>query len=95
MAAYVIARVTVHDMDRYKDYAARSTEAVAAFGGRFLVRGGEKETLEGEATPERMVVVEFDDMATARAWWQSEQYQQARAIRTPVSVGHFTLVDGV
>ena len=68
MAAYVIARVNVHDFETYKGYAAKSGPAVEAFGGRFLARGGEIDTLEGEEITERLVIVEFKDMATARAW---------------------------
>ncbi len=95
MAAYVLARVEVHDMDAYQEYVKRSGPAVAAFGGRFLARGGDKQTLEGDDITERLVIVEFDNMDTAQRWWASEQYQEARGYRLPCSTATFTLLDGV
>jgi len=83
MPALLIARVQVNDPDAYKDYMARSGPAVAAFGGRFIVRGTAPEFLEGEADGLRTVVAEFPDMDTARRWHSSQQYVEARAFRAP------------
>ncbi|NLD54835.1 MAG: DUF1330 domain-containing protein [Burkholderiaceae bacterium] len=81
MTAYVIANVKVSDPERYKGYQALSPGAVAAAGGRFIVRGGALEVLEGNWQPGRLVVLEFETMAAARAFYDSELYRQARAAR--------------
>ncbi len=81
MTAYVIADVKVTDPEKYKEYTALSPGAIAAAGGRFLVRGGAHEVLEGGWTPNRMVMVEFPDVAAARAFYDSAQYREARAKR--------------
>lgn len=91
---YVIVRVTVHDPERYAEYAKLSTEAIRKYGGRPLVRGGRYEALEGEARP-RNVVLEFDSYEQARAYYYSPEYAAARAVRQPVSEGEFVLVEGV
>ncbi len=92
MVAYVIAQVRVSDPATYDEYKKKSGPAVAAFGGRFLVRGGPMEVIEGESDAERVVIVEFPDRETAKAWYDSELYREARAIRAPVSEAVFTLV---
>jgi uncharacterized protein (DUF1330 family) len=81
MAAYVIADVKVADPEKYKGYMALSPGAIAAAGGEFVVRGGRHETLEGAWHPNRMVVVKFPDYATARAFYDSALYREARAKR--------------
>ena len=70
MPAYVIAHIDVKDPVRYEDYKRMVPPSIAAFGGRFLARGGATETLEGEWRPKRLVIVEFPS-ARARAWWHS------------------------
>jgi uncharacterized protein (DUF1330 family) len=93
--AYVIASVReAHDQEALAEYRRRNTEAVAAHGGRFLARGGTTEVLEGDWDPLRVVVIEFDDMDTARAWYGSDAYQQAIPIRRGASVTDILLVDG-
>jgi uncharacterized protein (DUF1330 family) len=81
MPAYVIADVDVSDPAKYEGYKALSPGAVAAAGGKFLARGGETAVLEGGWTPARMVVIEFADIAAAKAFYDSELYRQARAAR--------------
>ncbi len=81
MAAYVIADVKVTDPEKYKGYMALSPGAIAAAGGEFVVRGGRHETLEGGWQPNRMVVVKFPDYATAKAFYDSALYREARAKR--------------
>lgn len=93
MPAYLIARVLVHDQETYMAYALKSKAAIDAFGGKILTRGGATEVLEGEDNSNRVVLVEFKDMATAKAWYASEKYQEARSIRTPVSDATFTIVE--
>ncbi len=95
MAAYLIAQVTVHDPEVYRGYTARSPEIIAKHGGRFLVRGGSTEVLEGGADNRRVVIVEFPSMEAARAFYNSAEYQQAKAIRAPASEAQFLIVQGI
>jgi uncharacterized protein (DUF1330 family) len=95
MAVYVIANVTeARDRDTLTEYRRRNTDAVAKYGGRFLVRGGEQETLEGDWPGVRIVVMEFDDADAARAWWNSEEYAPLKELRRGASVTDIVLVEG-
>jgi uncharacterized protein (DUF1330 family) len=94
MPAYVIARVDVTDPDQYAKYRAVTPAAVAAFGGKFIVRGGAMETLEGPEESRRVVVIEFKSMEKARAFYNSEQYQAAVRLRQPAADAQLLLVDG-
>lgn len=94
MAAYWIAHVTVTDAERYKGYQALAPTAFARFGARFLARGGAAETLEGPHHP-RHVVIEFPDLAAARACYDSDEYRAARAARDGAADVHVVIVDGV
>jgi len=96
MAAYVIADVRVSDPEQYQQYAALTPAAIAAGGGRFLVRGGRVETLEGNWKPQRLVVLEFDTYAQARAFYDSAQYRAAAAKRAGATeYFNMVVVDGV
>jgi uncharacterized protein (DUF1330 family) len=90
VAAYVIVETDITDPDRYERYKAASPGAIAAGGGRFLARGGELDVLEGDWRPSRLVVLEFEDLAAARAWYDSEVYQQAKKLRD--GAGHLRMV---
>ncbi|MBA3649704.1 MAG: DUF1330 domain-containing protein [Chitinophagales bacterium] len=81
MAAYVIVEVSIHDFKQYEEYKKLTPAAIAAFDGRFVVRGGQSETLEGNWQPERMVILEFPTVERAKEWWSSELYSKAKAIR--------------
>jgi uncharacterized protein (DUF1330 family) len=95
MPAYVIASVTeAHDPEALTEYRRRNTEAVEAHGGRFVVRGGPIDVLEGDWSPLRVVVMEFDDTAAAKRWYESEMYQEAIPIRQGASTTGIILVDG-
>lgn len=94
MAAYVIAQINVTDPDTYEDYRALVPATLDAYGGEFVVRGGDQEALEGDAPSPRTVVLRFADMAAARAWHNSSEYAAAKAIRQSASTGTLLLVDG-
>ena len=81
MPAYIIADVKVRDTEQYKAYVALSPAAVAAAGGKFIVRGGRTAVLEGSWVPSRVVVIEFDAFNDAQAFYDSVQYRDARAKR--------------
>ena len=96
MPAYVIADVRdAWDADALDEYRRRNTDAVANHGGRFVVRGGEQELLEGDWPSKRLVVIEFPDMDAARAWWSSEEYEAIKPLRRGGSTTNIMLVDGV
>ncbi|MEO0328296.1 MAG: DUF1330 domain-containing protein [Pseudomonadota bacterium] len=95
MTAYVIARVDVTDLEKWKEYAASAGPAVANFGGKYLARGGAHEGLENfEDEGKRIVILEFPDMDAARNWYNSAEYQAAKAKREGAGYARFTLVDG-
>ena len=96
MAAYVIADVEIADPESYKAYSARVPESIARHGGRFLARGGAVEHLEGDWQPQRLVVIEFPDLAAVRAWYDSEEYRELVPIRQGASRrGALAAVEGV
>jgi len=95
MAAYVVCDIEVTDPAGYEGYKALSGASVEQYGGRFLVRGGEVDILEGEWRPSRFVLIEFDDVEAARRWYGSPEYSQAREIRQEASKASFVLAPGV
>ena len=94
MPGYVIADVTVNDPETYADYRALTPGSIAAFDGRFLVRGGEHEVIAGGWTPGRLVLLEFDSLAQTTAWYDSPAYVEARAIRQRASTSNMVMVEG-
>ena len=92
--AYVICDIDVTDPDAYEAYKALAGPSVAAHGGTYLVRGGATEVLEGDRTPNRVVVIEFPDGEAARGWWDSPDYREARAIRAPAATASVIVVEG-
>ena len=95
MPAYVIADIEVHDPASYKEYAARVQATLDPFEGRFLVRGGPSETLEGDWQPQRVVVIQFPSADHARGWYKSPDYVKALAIRRGSATGSLILAHGV
>lgn len=91
--AYWIGHITVTDAARYDAYRQANAAAFRKFGGRFLVRGGTQEVVEGELRP-RAIVVEFPDMAAARACYASPEYRAAMAHREPASLADLCIVEG-
>ena len=85
MSAYVIADIDVKDPVRYDDYRKMVPASIAAYGGRFLARGGKVESLEGSWEPKRTVIVEFPSVERAKAWWDSDEYAPAKALRRSAS----------
>jgi uncharacterized protein (DUF1330 family) len=95
MPAYVIVETDVTDPERYDQYKAASSGAVTASGGRYLVRGGELAVLEGDWHPSRLVVLEFEDLAAAERWYESEGYQEAKKLRKGAARLRMVAVRGV
>ena len=94
MSAYVILDVEVTDPGTYEEYKKQSTEALAAYGGKFLVRGGPHEVLEGDWLPNRIVVVEFESVQQAQKWYDSPEYAAPKALRQRASNSRMILVAG-
>jgi uncharacterized protein (DUF1330 family) len=94
VAAYVIADIEVQDPELYREYAALVPATLEPFGGRYLVRGGNPEPLDGSWAPRRLVVVEFPTAGHARRWHASPEYTAAMAIRHRASNGSLVLVEG-
>ena len=95
MPAYVIAETDISDPEQYEQYKAASPGAIAAGGGRFLVRGGELAVLEGEWQPARLVLLEFEDLAAAKRWYDSQTYQEAKKLRDGAAHINMVAVEGV
>ena len=95
MSAYVILDMTVHDTELFEQYKKLAPETIAAYGGRYLARGGKAEALEGDWSPNRMVILEFDNAETAKQWLNSTEYREARSMRHQAATSHTVAVEGV
>jgi uncharacterized protein (DUF1330 family) len=95
MPAYVIVETDITDAEQYEKYKAASPGAIAAGGGRFLVRGGEQAVLEGDWQPSRLVVLEFADLAAAKRWYESDAYQDAKKLREGAASLRIVAVQGL
>ena len=95
MSAYVIADVEVLDSAEYETYRQQVPATIAAFGGRYLVRGGALTVLEGTWSPKRCVVLEFPSMAQIKAWYDSPAYVPLRAIRERSTKSNLVMVEGL
>jgi uncharacterized protein (DUF1330 family) len=91
--AYWIARVDVHNQDGYQPYAAANPSIFKKFGGRFVVRGGKADAVEGQSRA-RQVVIEFPDYASALACYRSPEYQENIKRRLPHSTADLVIVEG-
>ncbi|MHA7065839.1 DUF1330 domain-containing protein [Azospirillum argentinense] len=94
MPAYIIADVNVTNPAAYENYKTLTPNAVAKNGGRFIARGGQAEELEGGWQPNRVVILEFPDYATAKAFYDSPEYREAREARKDAADFRMIVVDG-
>ena len=94
MPAYMIVEIAIHDAVRYERYRQLAPPSIAAYGGKYLSRGGATTALEGTWTPERFVILEFADADTARRWWDSPEYSAAKALRQSCAETKMLLVEG-
>lgn len=93
MAAYVIVEVNMTDPEEYAAYGKLAEQSVARHGGRFVVRGGAHEVIEGEWAP-RMVVLEFDSLQAVRSWYDSDDYQACLPMRLKSTTSRMIAVEG-
>jgi uncharacterized protein (DUF1330 family) len=94
MKAYVIATETVNDEATFEKYRVEVPRTVEAFGGRFVVRGGDISVLEGEWKHPRLVVIEFPSRVAAQEWYNSPGYQKVIGLRLKSTTGNLVIVDG-
>ena len=94
MPAYIIVEIKITDPKEYEEYKKLTPSSIAAFDGKFIVRGGETEILEGDWQPERFVILEFPTAARAKQWWNSSEYAPAKNIRQRSAITKMILVEG-
>lgn len=95
MSAYIISDVSVRDAEAFQTYRTRAADSIKRYGGRYLVRGGAIESLEGAWAPQALIVVEFPSVEQARMWYRSSEYASALAVRDASLSRNLILVDGV
>ena len=92
MSVFIVADIKITDPEGYKEYIKLAPPTVEAHGGKYIARGGDVEVLEGDIQPNRVVLIEFPNMETLKAWYYSDEYTKARAIRQKCSEGNLMLV---
>jgi len=95
MAAYIILDIEVTNPEGYKDYAKLASETVKLYGGKYIVRGGVNETLEGDWQAKRLVVLEFSSVEQAKKWLNSPEYAPAQALRHQYAQSKAVVVEGI
>ena len=95
MPAYVIVDINITDPEAYEEYKKATPITLAAHGGRFIARGGDVDVLEGDWTPGRVVIIEFDSVEAAKTWWSSPEYEAPKALRQSASNASLIVVEGV
>jgi len=95
MSALIIVDIEVLDPVRYEDYKRLASAAIAAHGGKYLVRGGPTEVLDGNWTPRRLVVLEFESVEKAKAWRHSPEYAEAIKIRDTCARANMIVAEGM
>ena len=94
MSAYVIVEVQINDPAAYEEYQKLTPAAIAAYDGKFIVRGGKTESLEGDWNPQRIVILEFPTVERAKEWWNSPEYTKAKTIRQSAAKTKMLVVEG-
>ncbi len=94
MTAYLVADLTITDADGMADYQRQVPDVIAKYGGRYLVRGGVTETVEGTWRPNRLVIVEFPDLAALQRFYASPDYAPLLALRQANTEGSVLLAEG-
>lgn len=95
MTAYVLVELDFHDPSVLEEYKRLATIAGDRYGATYLARGGATDLLEGDEPPKRITLLQFPDLAAARAWYESPEYTAARAARAGASTGRFIAVEGL
>jgi uncharacterized protein (DUF1330 family) len=94
MASYIVADIEITDPDEYQKYAQQTAGTLKEYGGKFLVRGGQPETVEGDWKATRIVIIEFPSVEQAKAWYDSPEYSAIKGIRQRSAISNILLVHG-
>jgi uncharacterized protein (DUF1330 family) len=94
MPAYLISQIEIHDPAGYEQYRKLVSPSLAKYGGRFIARGGRIDVLEGDWSPKRVVICEFESIERARQWYHSPEYKPAMDIRQKTASAQIIVVDG-
>ncbi|HEY9528890.1 MAG TPA: DUF1330 domain-containing protein [Anaerolineales bacterium] len=95
MTAYVIVDINVTDPVRYDDYKKLAAPTVELYGGKYIARGGKTEVLEGDWSPSRLVILQFDTMEQAKSWLHSPEYSGPRSLRHETATSNMVVIEGV
>jgi uncharacterized protein (DUF1330 family) len=95
MPAYIIVEIDIHDTSLYGQYKKLVPSSIAAYGGKYLARGGACEILEGNWLPKRLVILEFESMARAKQWWESPEYSDAKGLRHKCASTKMIVTEGL
>ncbi len=95
MAAYVIVDIHITDPVLYEEYKKLAPASVALYGGKYIARGGQTEVLEGEWTPKRLVILQFESIEQAKKWLHSPEYREAREMRHKSALTNMVVIEGV
>ena len=95
MSAYVVIEIVVKDPEGYEENKILAPPAIAAYGGKYIARGGRAENHEGSWQPNRIVILEFESVEKAKQWLDSEEYQEAKALRHKYASSNAIVVEGV
>lgn len=94
MSAFVIVDVNITNPEEYEEYKKLTPASIAAYDGKFIVRGGHVEVLEGEWPFGRIVVIEFSSVERAKVWWNSTEYAKAKSMRQHAATTKMIVVEG-
>ena len=95
MPAYVIVNIEIQDPTQYEVYKQMAPGSIETYGGRYIVRGGAVDILEGRWTPRRVVVLEFPDRRQAHLWWNSSEYAAGKEMRQSCAYTEMIVVEGM
>ena len=95
MSAYVVIEIIIKNPEGYKEYKRLAPPTIAAYGGKYLARGGKAENLEGDWQPNRIVILQFESVEKAKQWLNSEEYQEAKSLRHMYATSNTIVVEGV
>ncbi len=94
MKAFVVVEISITDPELYEEYKKLTPATIAAYDGKFVVRGAKTESLEGDWNPQRLVMLEFPSVDRAKEWWNSQEYSKAKAIRQQAATTKMLVVEG-
>ena len=95
MSAYVVIEIIVKNPGGYEEYKRLAPPTIAAYGGKYIVRGGRAENLEGGWQPNRIVILEFESFEKAKQWIDSDEYQEAKGLRHKYATTNMIVIEGV